>query len=59
MLHKVGVIETIDPESGMHYQFHPGIETGYYPQVHDFYEISLVTEGTIEMEINRREERLL
>lgn len=59
MLYKVNMAETISPKRGMHYQFHQRIETRQYPQVHDFYEISLITEGAMEVEINGRKDILL
>ena len=40
----------------MHYRFHQKIDPSQYPQVHDFYEIMLVTDGKMEMEINRETE---
>ena len=46
MLYKVNAIGTIDPKSEMHYRFHQKIDSSIYPQVHDFYEISLITNGS-------------
>lgn len=34
-----------DMEHDMHYAFHEGLPTGEYPQVHDFFEFILVTNG--------------
>ena len=52
MLYKVNAAGIIDPIREMHYRFHHKIDPSIFPQVHDFYEITLVTEGTMEMEIN-------
>ncbi len=52
MLYKVNAAGTIDPIREMHYRFHHKIDPSIFPQVHDFYEITLVTQGTMEMEIN-------
>lgn len=49
MLHVVNAKDLIDPVSEMMYQFHQSIETDQYPQVHDFYELSLVVKGRINM----------
>ncbi|MEW4412122.1 AraC family transcriptional regulator [Clostridium sp. AN503] len=49
---KVNAVGMIDPIREMHYAFHHKVDAAMFPQVHDFYEISLVTEGAMEMEIN-------
>ena len=56
MLYQVNATGTIDPRIEMHYRFHQKIDPSQYPQVHDFYEIMLVTDGKMEMEINRETE---
>ncbi len=58
MLHRVNAVGTIDPKREMHYRFHQKIDLSIYPQVHDFYEIMLTTEGTMEMEINGEKKTL-
>lgn len=54
MLHIMNADAWIDPRSEMRYQFHQTIDTGVYPQVHDFYELSLVTEGKLNMTVDGR-----
>ncbi|MFA6844185.1 MAG: AraC family transcriptional regulator [Sphaerochaetaceae bacterium] len=49
MLHVINAETIIDMESETHYHFHEGIPALEYPQVHDFYEFSLVTEGTFSL----------
>ena len=56
MLYQVNATGTIDPRIEMHYRFHQKIDPSQYPQVHDFYEIMLVTDGKMEMEINHETE---
>ena len=58
MLYQVNATGTIDPRIEMHYRFHQKIDPSQYPQVHDFYEIMLVTDGKMEMEINHETELL-
>jgi AraC family cel operon transcriptional repressor len=41
----INALNTIDPETETHYAYHRRIDTKQYPQVHDFYEIDLVTSG--------------
>lgn len=48
----INAIETIDPISETHYQFHTQLDPEEYPQVHDFYELVLLTQGTILLETN-------
>jgi len=45
MLHIVNAQNLIDVESETLYSFREGIPVGEYPQVHDFFEFTLVTEG--------------
>lgn len=58
MLYQVNATGTIDPKSEMHYRFHQRIDPTQYPQVHDFYEVMLITDGKMEMEINQEKELL-
>jgi AraC family cel operon transcriptional repressor len=43
----INSLQFIDPETESHYAYHTLIDTGQYPQIHDFYEITLVTAGTL------------
>lgn len=52
MLYQVNAASTLDPIRETHYRFHHKIDPSQFPQVHDFYEITLVTEGMMAMEIN-------
>lgn len=52
MLHIMNAESWIDPLSEMRYQFHRTIDTAFYPQVHDFYELSLVIEGKLNMTVD-------
>ena len=52
MLHRVNEAETIDPKSQMHYRFHQGVDPSIYPQVHDFYELTLMTSGQMDIEMD-------
>lgn len=49
---KVNAVTMIDPIREMHYAFHHKVDASMFPQVHDFFEISLVTKGAMEIEIN-------
>lgn len=42
----------IDPYREMYYRFHQSIDSSQFPQVHDFYELTLVTSGAMELEVN-------
>lgn len=55
MLHCVNEAETINPKSQMHYRFHQSVDPSIYPQVHDFYELTLMISGEmgIETELQR------
>lgn len=55
MLHRVNAVGTIDPASEMHYRFHQKVDLAIYPQVHDFYEITLITQGNMRMTVNEEE----
>jgi AraC family cel operon transcriptional repressor len=39
----------IDPETETHYAYHRVIDLAQFPQTHDFYEISLVTDGSLRL----------
>lgn len=52
MLYKVNAAEIIDPASEMHYQFHQKIDPAIYPHVHDFYEVTLITQGMGDLLVN-------
>ena len=52
MLHIMNAENWIDPRSEMRYQFHQTIDTTFYPQVHDFYELSLVIKGKLNMTVD-------
>ena len=52
MLHIMNAENWIDPRSEMRYQFHQTIDTTFYPQVHDFYELSLVIKGKLNMTLS-------
>lgn len=45
MLYKVFAKDIPTMKNEMHYAFHEGIPKNEYPQMHDFYEFTLVTEG--------------
>lgn len=53
MLYHVNEAETIDPQSQMHYRFHQEIDPSIYPQVHDFYELTLVSSGELDIQTER------
>jgi AraC family cel operon transcriptional repressor len=42
----------IDVESETHYAYHTWIDEAQYPQVHDFYELCLITQGKINFVLN-------
>ena len=52
MLHIMNAENWIDPRSEMKYQFHQTIDMSCYPQVHDFYELSLVIEGKMNVTVD-------
>ncbi|MEG0897824.1 MAG: AraC family transcriptional regulator [Ruthenibacterium sp.] len=47
MIQHINATETIDSASETHYQFRVQIDPTHYPQVHDFYELVLLTQGSI------------
>lgn len=47
MLHVINNIKLIDSRTETHYRFHTKLDLDQYPQVHDFWEIVLVTYGTL------------
>lgn len=49
MLHIINNIQLIDNQTETHYRFHTQLDLSQYPQVHDFYEIVLVTSGTLSL----------
>ncbi len=51
MVHIVNYEGLINLQSEIHYRFRTQIEAGHFPQVHDFYEIMLVTDGEIRMNL--------
>lgn len=51
MIHVINALNLIDMESETHYSFRSGIPLDEYPQVHDFYEFTLVTKGKFHMEV--------
>ncbi|MEA5016455.1 MAG: AraC family transcriptional regulator [Candidatus Limiplasma sp.] len=48
-IHIINAMHTIDTATETHYAFHQRIDPGQFPQVHDFYEIDLVTSGCLQM----------
>lgn len=58
MLHRINAEGTIDPDSEMHYRFHHKIDPAIYPQVHDFYELTLVTSGCMRITVNGQPQEL-
>lgn len=52
MIQHVNTSELID-ESETHYRFHMTIMESDFPQVHDFYELSLTTAGKIEVTVGQ------
>lgn len=59
MLYRVNEAETIDPTSQMHYRFHQKVNASIYPQVHDFYELTLMTFGQMNIELEIQQISLL
>ncbi len=47
MIHHFNTSDTIDRETEIHYRFHTSISEADFPQVHDFYELSLTTAGSM------------
>ncbi len=52
MLHKINTKETINLESEIHYAIHTLVDAKQYPQVHDFYEFTLMAEGSLKYILN-------
>ena len=55
MLHQVNAKGVIDPECQMHYRIHKRIDPSIYPQVHDFYELTLMVQGNMMLTVNGQE----
>lgn len=49
MIHVVNTKGTINIETETHYAFQKQINPAIYPQVHDFYEISFITHGELQL----------
>ena len=54
MVHIVNDIQLIDHRTEAHYRFHTQVDPSLYPQVHDFYEIVLVTGGLLQLTVSGR-----
>ncbi len=52
MLHKINTKETINLNSETHYAIHTSVDIKQYPQVHDFYEFTLMAEGSLKYILN-------
>lgn len=52
MLHTFNARELINLQSETNFAFHSFITASDFPQVHDFFELSLVTAGKMQLEIN-------
>ncbi len=52
MLHKINAEETINHESEIHYAIHTLVDAKQYPQVHDFYEFTLMAQGNLKYILN-------
>ncbi|MDR2433609.1 MAG: AraC family ligand binding domain-containing protein [Treponema sp.] len=51
----INAYNTIDPETESHYAYYTTVfNTAQYPQVHDFYEIDLVTDGSLQFTMGER-----
>ncbi|MDR2134790.1 MAG: AraC family transcriptional regulator [Treponema sp.] len=51
----INAYNTIDPETETHYAYYTTVfNTAQYPQVHDFYEIDLVTDGSLQFTMGER-----
>ncbi len=55
MLHQVNAKGVIDPQRQMHYRIHNRIDPSIYPQVHDFYELTLMIRGNMTLNVNDQE----
>ncbi len=54
MVHVINTFGTIDKETEMHHAILTQVNPKNYPQVHDFYEIILIIEGQLNMEVNTK-----
>jgi AraC family cel operon transcriptional repressor len=55
LLKVINAYNTIDPETETHYAYYTTVfNTAQYPQVHDFYEIDLVTDGSLQFTMGER-----
>ncbi|MDR1319698.1 MAG: AraC family transcriptional regulator [Treponema sp.] len=55
VLKVINAYNTIDPETETHYAYYTTVfNTAQYPQVHDFYEIALVTDGSLRFTMGER-----
>lgn len=52
MIKHIDTLNTIDLETETHYAMLFTIDPNEYPQVHDFYELILTLDGTMELEVN-------
>lgn len=52
MLHTFNAREMINLQSETNFAFHSFIVSSDFPQVHDFFELSLVTAGKMQLGIN-------
>ena len=53
-IHQVNAIHTIDMLTEAHYDLHSSIVREDFPQVHDFYEFSLVLKGELTLIIDKK-----
>ncbi len=54
MVHVINTFGTIDKETEMHHAILTQVNPKNYPQVHDFYEIILIIDGQMSMEVNNQ-----
>ena len=53
MLHTFNAREMINLQSETNYAFHSSVVESDFPQVHDFYELSLITAGKMQLTVNQ------
>lgn len=53
MISKFNEEQMIDRDTENHYRFHTFIEEGMFPQVHDFFEFSLMVSGQMELTVGQ------
>ena len=53
MLHTFNARELINLQSETNYAFHTSVAEDEFPQVHDFYELSLITAGKMQLIVNQ------